>query len=206
MWNPSTLSLATARLVALESNACLNDVGKVQGGIEPRSAPSKSAIRSAWSRRSVTVASQRAREILRVPFDVQQAVATVVEGDDRLLVLLLRFESGSIAPRIAWHVSGAGIRPSVFAKISPAWNVLSWSTARGSTRPASSRTLKVAAVTWDRRPPAWMRGGTNVWSRVRIFTRRVISPVSPQSYSYRPCIIEGTDVGSTAMNRVSERP
>src|SRR5438876_11892958 len=54
----------------------------------PRSPPS-------WrrsSRRSVTVASQCTREILRVPFDVQQAVATVVEGDDRLLVLLLRLE------------------------------------------------------------------------------------------------------------------
>src|SRR5437660_6471752 len=54
-----------------------------------RSAPS--VKRS--SRRSVTVASQCAREILRVPFDVQQAVATVVEGDDSFLVLLLRFES-----------------------------------------------------------------------------------------------------------------
>src|SRR6266550_7969738 len=49
-----------------------------------------SVRRSSW--RSVTVASQCPREILRVPFDVRQAVATVVEGDDRLLVLLLRLQ------------------------------------------------------------------------------------------------------------------
>ena len=96
--------------------------------------------------------------------------------------------------------------PSVLAKISPAWKVLTWSTARGSTSPASRRTLRVAAVPWYRRPPAWMRGGTKVWPRVCIFTSGVISPVSPKSYSYRPWVIEGTDVGSTAMNRVSERP
>ena len=64
----------------------------------------------------------------------------------------------------------------------------------------------MAAVPWYRSPPAWMRGGTNVWPSVCIFTRGVISPVSPKSYSYRPFVIEGTEVGSTAMKRVSERP
>src|SRR5207249_1123702 len=55
-------------------------------------AHSQSAVLATVVPASVTVASQCTREILRVPFDVQQAVATVVEGDDRLLVLLLRLE------------------------------------------------------------------------------------------------------------------
>src|SRR3972149_2639772 len=69
----------------------------------------------------------------------------------------------SIAPRIAWHVSGAAIRPSVFAKIPPAWNVLTCSTARGSTIPWSRRTLRLGAIPWYRSPPAWIRGGTKAW-------------------------------------------
>src|SRR5467141_1232537 len=55
-------------------------------------------------RPSVSVVSQVPRQILRIPFHVEQTVAAVVEGDDRFLVFLLRLE-GEV-DRTAHRVTG----------------------------------------------------------------------------------------------------
>ena len=59
-----------------------------------------------------------------------------------------RFASSasSIAPLIAWHVSGAGTIPYVRANNAPASNVLSWSNARASMIPWFRRRLTDGAA------------------------------------------------------------
>jgi hypothetical protein len=54
----------------------------------------------------------------------------------------------------------------------------------------------IGASPWYRNPPAWMEGGTKSWPSVYIGSSGVKPAVSPKSYSKRPAVRVGQDVGT----------
>src|SRR2546428_13004463 len=83
--------------------------------------------------------------------------------------VFLHWIAWSMMYLMQWAVSGAGMTPSVLAKVVAAWNASFWWYARERPWPFFMRWHSDGAFPWSLRPPEWLGGELDLGPRVYFF-------------------------------------